>query len=104
MLGLRMLKCSRRFWFPQARAQYLDLLGILLNLCGGSPSLAPKAAARRKEVHRRLGGLQKVSRGLHLGQAALQKVVAGAMGLLRFDAAWIETPFKDCFSLAHLQG
>ena len=86
--------------FPQARTQYLDLLGIRINLGGGPPSLAPKAAARRTEVHRRLDRLQKFSRGLHVGEAALQKVVAGTMSLLRFDAAWIETSFEDCFSLA----
>ena len=77
--------------FPSARTDYLDLLGIRLDLNGSAPPiLAPKAKARMQQLSLRLDRLRKVSKCLHLGKGRIQRAVASSLALLRWDAAWID--------------
>ena len=77
--------------FSSARTDYLDLLGIRLDLNGSAPPrLAPKAKARTEQLALRLERLRKISRCLHLGEHRRQRAVATSLSLLRWDAAWID--------------
>ena len=72
--------------FPNARSDYLDLLGI-----------APKALSRKAEVMKRLDRLHKVSRCLVLN---LHRVIVATLGLLRWDASWVQSSFRESAKMA----
>ncbi|CAK0861772.1 unnamed protein product [Prorocentrum cordatum] len=68
---------------------HLDLLGVRFDLTGtATPSEAPRAARRRKELYSRLGRIRRVCGGAQLAISLVFRIVLFTMSLLRWDGPW----------------
>ncbi len=77
--------------------QFLDLLGVRVDLTGAHPATAaPRAIARTQKFITKSNRLRRVACAARLPGDSRLRVLAGLAGSLRWDGAWGELSKKDC--------